>query len=96
MDGNLAMNSQFENMSEKDSNDMADHYSGMTHEDYVELDRLLDKLQIEMKCRIIVCPYYIQDLSYVGVYNSAGNLIDSSHGLNVEDCINKIKEKRNV
>jgi hypothetical protein len=26
MDGNLAMNSQFENMSEKDSNDMADHY----------------------------------------------------------------------
>lgn len=26
IDGNLAMNSHFENMSEKDSNDMADHY----------------------------------------------------------------------
>ena len=26
IDGNLAMNSHFESMSEKDSNDMADHY----------------------------------------------------------------------
>src|ERR1700749_3661990 len=26
MDGNLSMNSHFENMSEKDSNEMADHY----------------------------------------------------------------------
>lgn len=29
MDGNLAINSHFENMSEKDSMDMADHYMGI-------------------------------------------------------------------
>lgn len=37
MDGNLAMNSHFENMSEKDMNDMHDHF--MNQPDFIHKDK---------------------------------------------------------
>lgn len=65
----------------------------MTSEDYKEIERLLSKLQLEVKHRIVICPHYIQDLAYVGLYGIDGHIIKSSHGLDIEDCIDRINKQ---
>jgi hypothetical protein len=64
----------------------------MTLRDYENLDRLLAKLEKEVKGKLIIMPNHPTLKNYIGVYDKNGLLVKEASSGSIELTISKLKK----
>ena len=64
----------------------------MTEEEYKQLEKLLDKLQQDIKGKICIIPGYIYDGYHIGVYSHiTGKPYKTANGATIKETIEMLK-----
>jgi hypothetical protein len=65
----------------------------MTKEEYIQLESLLGKLQIDLGHRVCILTGHIHDGYHIGIYSSnSGTKRKEASGPTIEDVVNQLKE----
>jgi hypothetical protein len=64
----------------------------MTSEEYIQLESLLGKLQIELRHRICILTSHVHDGYHIGIYSEiSGTKRQEASGPTIEDVVNELK-----